>query len=307
MPIFRIEISVAVCSVAFGTWCACYRIWHSVTCRSNFSHRRYHSLPTTTKTRIKTIRIHFKDCKALVLSGIGGKEQAFLGRKRQPMPLSFVTILLWDIQNYSKTLHKYHGIQWAFGKQSPFYFIWYSFHVSDLLPIPVLSSFNHSLSCLNLCTSVPVFVCLYLCLARSRSVSVSVWLGFYLTLSFSDFISVWFHLCMTRSPSVFDYTNLCLRVISLHLFLPNRVSFVQPASLPFFSSFSPFLQSILVSLNVIQNKKKTQKTNQTTISSKNCMQFSFVIQQNGPLNNDGNATIFSCDRFHFNVIKYDVI
>lgn len=35
-----------------------YRIWHIVTRRSNFSHRRYHSLPTTTQTRIKTIRIH---------------------------------------------------------------------------------------------------------------------------------------------------------------------------------------------------------------------------------------------------------
>lgn len=32
-----------------------YPIWHSFTCRSNFSLRRYHSLPTTMQTRIKTI------------------------------------------------------------------------------------------------------------------------------------------------------------------------------------------------------------------------------------------------------------
>lgn len=35
-----------------------YRFWHSFTCRLKFSHRRYHSLPSTTQTRIKTIRIH---------------------------------------------------------------------------------------------------------------------------------------------------------------------------------------------------------------------------------------------------------
>lgn len=33
-----------------------YCIWHSFTCRSNFSHRRYHPLPTTMETRIRTIR-----------------------------------------------------------------------------------------------------------------------------------------------------------------------------------------------------------------------------------------------------------
>lgn len=99
-------------SVASGTWRPLSHLALSHMPLSNFSHRRYHSLPTTTKTRIKSIRIHFKDvcvCNVHVYERARLWECAascffYCWMKMSSLPLSFRTILLWDIQNYSKTL-----------------------------------------------------------------------------------------------------------------------------------------------------------------------------------------------------------
>lgn len=103
--------------IAFGTQS------HAVL--SNFSHRRYHSLPTTTKTRIKTITIHLQRCAhgcVWVWSvGFFSLSRSFyfcVKRHSQRCRCHSYHFVMRHIQNYSKTVQIHHGVQWAFGTHS---------------------------------------------------------------------------------------------------------------------------------------------------------------------------------------------